>query len=290
MRPTTYLGESPIMLKNFARRMLTTHLAVLFLILPNFAHAQTIASASVDYLAASLTISGSNFGSFKAASNVTFGGVALIMSPSNWTANKIVATFPTSHPLSAFSPGDYAVTVNPSGITGTVTIGAVGPQGPAGPQGPTGLQGASGPSGTPGAAGSPGAIGPAGPTGAPGPAGSNTQAIAMLRWYPANQTGNTFVVPSPLGLAFDGSTMWVSSQGDARLYKLRASDGAQLGAVENTFGPRGIVFDGTNIWTANFLITSLQWLRHGRAMAPFLIFSVWEVSLTAWHSMAPTSG
>lgn len=95
----------------------------------------------------------------------------------------------------------------PIGLTGPAgAAGATGPIGPVGPQGNTGPMGATGPTGPAGATGAAGPAGPAGatgatgatgPAGAQGPAGPsgtglNPLQIAILRWYPANQTSPTF--------------------------------------------------------------------------------------------------
>ncbi len=137
--------------------------------------------------------------------------------------------------------------------------------GPAGPQGPTGPQGQSGPAGAPGLPGQPGPQGPAGPPGPPGPVAGNVNPlqVALLRWYPA--TLNRFTVgnspPSCMpvacdpsfpdgtsGVAFDGSSMWVTHWDDNSVTKLRASDGAVLGIFAVPGTPYAIAFDGANIW------------------------------------------
>ncbi len=77
-------------------------------------------------------------------------------------------------------PGNYRLSVTPSGraeIPWVITIGAVGPSGPrgrtgaAGPTGETGQRGPSGPQGPIGETGAVGQQGPAGPVGPTGPAG-----------------------------------------------------------------------------------------------------------------------
>src|ERR1700722_11441041 len=129
----------------------------LALAISNLASAQitlpVIDSATVDYTAKTLTLSGASFG---AGPKVSVGAVSLTVSSSS--ATKIVAAFPAAAPPSGFTPGDYLIPVpfNASLPTaGVLTLGAagpVGPIGPAGPQGPAGAKGATG------------ATGPAGPT------------------------------------------------------------------------------------------------------------------------------
>jgi hypothetical protein len=131
-------------------------------------------------------------------------------------------------------------------------------------------------------------------------AGPTTQAIALLRWYAANQTttfavganpygvafdgssiwvangigfsvtklqasdGTTlgsFSVNSPLGLAFDGANIWVTNNGQGTVTKLRASDGKNLGSFAVGSGPIAVAFDGANIWVANFDDNSVTKLR-----------------------------
>ena len=55
----------------------------------------------------------------------------------------------------------------------------------------------------------------------------------------------------PIGVAFDGTNIWVANAGSNNVKKLRASDGAVLGTFNVGKFPIGITFDGTNIWVAN---------------------------------------
>jgi hypothetical protein len=145
----------------------------------------------------------------------------------------------------------------PQGIPGAQgaqgPIGFTGPQGPAGPQGNVGSVGPAGPVGP---------QGPAGPAGAQGPSSPNPLQVALLHWYPANLTTQFSMGASPFGIAFDGSSIWVSL-GDASVTKLRASDGAILGNFPAGPGTGGgvISFDGANLWiirtTAN-VVTKLS--------------------------------
>jgi len=54
-----------------------------------------------------------------------------------------------------------------------------------------------------------------------------------------------------LGIAFDGANIWVCSQGNNTVTKLRASDGTNLGAFPVGSVPEGMAFDGANVWVAN---------------------------------------
>src|SRR5205823_920152 len=67
----------------------------------------------------------------------------------------------------------------------------------------------------------------------------------------------TFTVdPSPRGAAFDGSNIWITTNGgNARVTKLRASDGACVSPCTYSLGtganPYGIAFDGANMWVTS---------------------------------------
>lgn len=61
----------------------------------------------------------------------------------------------------------------------------------------------------------------------------------------------TFAVGSgPVGVAFDGSNIWVGST-DGTATKLRASDGKLLGTFQTGALSMGVAFDGVNIWVTN---------------------------------------
>ena len=56
---------------------------------------------------------------------------------------------------------------------------------------------------------------------------------------------------SPIGVAFDGTHIWVANAGDDTVTKLRASDGVSQGTFPVGSVPVGVAFDGTHIWVAN---------------------------------------
>jgi hypothetical protein len=59
--------------------------------------------------------------------------------------------------------------------------------------------------------------------------GTNPQQLALLRWYPANQSNIQFpVATSPQEVAYDGSSIWVAGQTGGQVTKLRTSDGTNL--------------------------------------------------------------
>ena len=153
---------------------------------------------SVASNATKLAIQGQNFGS-SSAPTVTLDGATLEVEAHTNTA---VITAPRQLPA-----GTYLLTLTntSTGLTASfdTTVGAVGPAGPQGNPGPAGAQGPAGPSGP---AGSQGPSGPAGPTGPQGPSGPigptapNPLAIALLRWYSANQVASFTVGNKPQGV------------------------------------------------------------------------------------------
>jgi YVTN family beta-propeller protein len=162
-------------------------------------------------------------------------------------------------------------------------------QGPAGPPGATGLQGPQGPMGTTGATGATGATGPAGPTGPQGPTGSrgpagvtvNFNAVALLRWYQANQVPTTFPVGAgPDAAAFDGEHIWVTNNGSNSVTELQASTGAIIGTFSVGIGPNDVAFDGANVWVTNGqsnTVTELQ-ASTGNLLGTFSVgtFAGWD--------------
>lgn len=58
---------------------------------------------------------------------------------------------------------------------------------------------------------------------------------------------------APIGITFDGESIWVANSLDNTVSKLRPSDGALLGTFPTGLDPAKMVFDGANIWVACFL-------------------------------------
>jgi len=81
----------------------------------------------------------------------------------------------------------------------------------------------------------------------------NFNAVAILRWYPANLT--TTFGPSgfslPSFVAFDGANIWVTNGGNSTVTKVQASDGFVLGTFNVPAGADYVAFDGANIWVTN---------------------------------------
>ena len=157
-----------------------------------------------------------------------------------------------------FDSKENATTSHPATLT--IVLSTPGAAGPTGPQGPTGATGAAG---TAGPQGQPGPTGLTGQTGAAGPAGTNTEAIALLRWYQASQAGNSFATSgsNPQGVTFDGESIWITNVGSNSVAKLRASDGGLLGTFGVGSQPEFTVFDGANVWVTNFGSNNVTKLR-----------------------------
>ncbi|HSY92585.1 MAG TPA: DNRLRE domain-containing protein [Candidatus Binatus sp.] len=127
-------------------------------------------------------------------------------------------------------------------VAGTVTCGSgcsgvQGPPGPAGPAGPVGAQGAQGPTGS------------QGPQGLQGPGGPSPREVraALLQWYSKTYSAGS----APIGVAFDGTNIWVANSGGNTVTALLASTGATVGTYSVGSAPFGVAFDGTNIWVTN---------------------------------------
>jgi len=97
--------------------------------------------------------------------------------------------------------------------------------------------------------------------GAAVPPGRTPQQIATLHWYAAADQTTFPVGSSPYGVAFDGSNIWVTHSIGGIVTKLRASDGATLGAFPVGTGPYSVAFDGSSIWVPNFLSNNVTRLR-----------------------------
>jgi YVTN family beta-propeller protein len=245
----------------------TSRIAALMLV-SMAANAASIAiySTGVNTTTNRITINGANFSPSGLAPTVVFATTTLALL--SFTNHSAVAQLP-----SGFGAGSYSLKVTnsvPQTATFSVTLGAVGPagpQGPAGAQGATGPQGAVGPIGPAGPEGPQGPQGPQGqqgnpgPAGPQGPAGPNTQAIALLRWYAANQTTSFPAGSQPQQVAFDGANIWVTNQYSNTVTKLQVPTGNSLGTFAVGNRPFGLAYDGANIWVGNILDNTITKLR-----------------------------
>ena len=55
----------------------------------------------------------------------------------------------------------------------------------------------------------------------------------------------------PVGVAFDGTHIWVPNRFSDDVTKLLASDGSLVGTFSVGTLPQAVAFDGTHIWVAN---------------------------------------
>jgi hypothetical protein len=194
------------------------------------AWAVNITSATIDYNANQITITGKQFSLHP---TVVFCGKKLTMVGSP-TQTKITAHLPDG-----ITEGTYELRVTDQlGQTDryevTYGVGPSGPQGPAGPQGAQGPQGVAGPAGT---------------DGAPATPSPSAMRAALLQWYPSTYSSGGY---PPSDVAFDGANMWVSNYATpGTVTKLKASDGTNLGTYSVGTYPVGIAFDGANIWVTN---------------------------------------
>ena len=76
-------------------------------------------------------------------------------------------------------------------------------------------------------------------------------AVTKLRASDGANLGAFPVGSYPYGVAFDGSSIWVANRYSGSVTKLRASDGANLGAFPVGSSPLGVAFDGSSIWVTN---------------------------------------
>jgi len=148
----------------------------------------------------------------------------------------------------ARSDGSWILIYNLSELTG-----------PQGPEGPMGLEGLMGPEGPMGPSGSRGLTGAQGEQGLPG-LEYNPMQIALLRWYDAIETGETFLDDTnPRALAFDGAHIWVAMggglMGGGYLMKIKACDGSVVGTFDVGTPPTNLAFDGVNIWVTTSAIS-----------------------------------
>jgi len=63
------------------------------------------------------------------------------------------------------------------------------------------------------------------------------------------RTVSTGAGNQPLGIAFDGTNMWVANRGGV-VTKIRDSDGTVLGSFTVPTSPYGIAFDGAYLWVS----------------------------------------
>jgi collagen triple helix repeat protein len=183
----------------------------------------SIDSASINYTANTITVSGQGFCADSKLPTVAFNLTKLTLVTVVCSPTSVVANLPVQ------AQGSYKLTVtNGSGESATldVTYGAVGPQGPAGPMGMTGATGATGPQGPAGPQGQTGAQGPQGLPGATGATG------------PQGLTGATGATgpAGPIGLT--GAAGPIGPQGPQGVAGPAGANGTN--GVDGAQGPQGV--------------------------------------------------
>jgi YVTN family beta-propeller protein len=99
-------------------------------------------------------------------------------------------------------------------------------------------------------AANPGPPGEKGDKGDPGPVSARCSAI--LRWdLPACKATTVPVGAAPSGVAFDGTSIWVTNQISNNVSKVDPLTNTVVATVFVGSGPQGVAFDGTSIWVAN---------------------------------------
>jgi predicted 2-oxoglutarate/Fe(II)-dependent dioxygenase YbiX len=79
--------------------------------------------------------------------------------------------------------------------------------------------------------------------------------VATLNWWGGPYSGDAYGFGSPVGVAFDGVHVWVTSQ-SGTVTEINASDGSFVRTLSSaSYGfndPSGIAFDGSQLWIANY--------------------------------------
>jgi len=89
------------------------------------------------------------------------------------------------------------------------------------------------------------------------------------------QIRKVFVQNGPIGVAFDGTNIWVTNSTSNTVSKIDASSGSYLATYAVGSNPRGVVFDGTSIWVANYLSNTVTKLEasNGQLLGNFAVGS-----------------
>ena len=79
---------------------------------------------------------------------------------------------------------------------------------------------------------------------------SNEQ-IALLQWYQDPGAAAVYDTLSfPRGVAFDGTSIWITNRGSDKVSKMNPVDGTRVD-YDTLHYPWGLAFDGTSIWITN---------------------------------------
>lgn len=83
------------------------------------------------------------------------------------------------------------------------------------------------------------------------PSNYNLKLLALRRWDLLKSQAIFPVGSGPVGIAFDGSNIWVANSNSNNIMKIRATDGTILGTFSVSSFPTAIAFDGANIWVTS---------------------------------------
>ena len=74
----------------------------------------------------------------------------------------------------------------------------------------------------------------------------------MLQWYQDPGAAATVPVGAfPVGVAFDGTNIWVTNLGAGTVSKINPATNTVTATVTVGTNPFEVAFDGTNIWVTN---------------------------------------
>src|SRR5579863_8006461 len=132
------------------------------------------------------------------------------------------------------------------------------------------------------------------PTGSGAPPLSNPLKVALLKWYNANTVPTEFPAgPNPVGVAFDGANIWIANYGASTVTKVRANDGAALGAFATGNAPAGVTFDGASVWVTNSADNTVSKVRasDGKVLGTFPLPGVipWWMTFDGANIWVPSS-
>jgi DNA-binding beta-propeller fold protein YncE len=132
------------------------------------------------------------------------------------------------------------------------------------------------------------------PAGNGAPPLSNPLKVALLKWYKANTVPTEFPAgPNPVGVAFDGANIWIANYGASRVTKVRANDGAALGAFATGNAPAGVTYDGASVWVTNSADNTVSKVRasDGKLLGTFPLPGVvpWWMTFDGENIWVPSS-
>lgn len=91
--------------------------------------------------------------------------------------------------------------------------------------------------------------------------GDFSRSLMRLRASDGANLGAVTLPVDPFSLAFDGSYIWATTGGDNSVTKVRARDGAIVGEFNAGPSPLKIAFDGANMWVTNPTASTVTKIR-----------------------------